>query len=144
MQYLWFRVRVIVLAHNFIRMMTTTIQNSDKAELEKQSLMMKEDFEKSKRKAASSSSKTFRLIENIWIISISLSLWFNLVTTPAIMIFPSLKDDLSYLLWLNETCWILDIAHKLLMRKVPGKDPYDVAVSYIKSTLILDLIATFP
>lgn len=107
-------------------------------------MMMKEDLEYSKMKAKSLSRKPFRVIEIMWITCISLSLWFNLLTTPAIMIFPSLKTDLSYLLWLNETFWILDIAHKALMIRVPGKDPYDVAVDYIKSTLILDLIATFP
>lgn len=88
--------------------------------------------------------RLFKLIEHAWYCGLSICLWFNLMTTPAIMIFPNLKTNLYYLLWLNEFFWILDIAHKLLMQKKPGKDPYDMAVSYIKSTFILDLIATFP
>jgi hypothetical protein len=74
----------------------------------------------------------------------SVCLWFTLLTTPAIMVFESLNDDLKYLLWLNESFWIVDIARKLVAQQKPGQDPFDAAIEYIKSTLILDIISTLP
>ena len=60
------------------------------------------------------------------------------------MIFPSLNEDLKFLLWMNEFYWICDGARKLFFQSKPGQDPYETALGYIKSTLILDVIATLP
>ena len=57
----------------------------------------------------------FSAVKSGWLIIMSVSLWFTLITTPAIMLFPDLKKDLFYSLWLNETFWSMDIARKLLM-----------------------------
>lgn len=72
-------------------------------------------------------------------------LWLTLVTTPAIMIFPEMNLELTKYLFINEFFWFLDIVRKLLFSSpVPGEDTYTSAVKYIKSTLILDLLALLP
>ena len=44
---------------------------------------------------------------------ISLCLWFNLYSTPAVVIFPELNDELINLLWFNEVIWLLEIIRKI-------------------------------
>ena len=41
-------------------------------------------------------------------------LWFNLLTTPFIILYPELEDiqNLYYMLWFNELVWVLDIIRK--------------------------------
>ena len=50
------------------------------------------------------------------------------------------------MLWANELVWTLDIFRKFLVKpkKSRATDTYEIAVAYIKSTLIIDLIATLP
>ena len=74
----------------------------------------------------------------------SVMLWFTLITTPAIITFPDLRTTLRIYLNFNEFFWALDIVRKLFLYRKPGQDVYTSAVKYIKSTLILDLIALMP
>ena len=50
------------------------------------------------------------------------------------------------ILWVNEFVWMLDIARKFFDKPKSSlaQDSYEVATNYIKSTLILDLIAILP
>lgn len=79
---------------------------------------------------------------------VSFFLWFNVFTTPAIMVFPILNEKIGNWLWLNELIWFLEIVRKLIFQNVQdddeGEDVYNLAVAYIKSTLILDVIAIAP
>ena len=80
----------------------------------------------------------------------SYNLWFNLVTTPFIILWPEIQDPdqktLYYLLWLNEFFWILDILRKFFdkPKKSRSRDIYENAVNYMKGTLIFDVISTLP
>lgn len=82
--------------------------------------------------------------EKVWLSVLCIFQWFNLATTPAIMTFPEMNEQLMNYLWFNEFCWFLDIIRKLLFQSVPGEDAYNSAVKYIKSTLILDVLAFLP
>jgi len=82
--------------------------------------------------------------EKVWFCVLCAFLWFNLVTTPAVMIFPEMTKSLMNFLYLNEFVWFLDIVRKLLFQNEAGEDTYTSAVKYIKSTLILDLISLMP
>ena len=54
--------------------------------------------------------------------------------------------DRFYMLWGNEMFYMLDVVRKFFVKPKKSKavDVYENAVNYIKSTLILDFIATFP
>ena len=91
------------------------------------------------------------MIKTIWHILGSLFLWFNLISSPFLILWPELNDEknhrnLYYLLWLNELYWVLDIVRKMFdpPSKSQMTDVYEVAINYIKSTLILDVTATLP
>ena len=85
-----------------------------------------------------------KIIDKIWLCVMSICLWFTLATTPVIMIFPDLGPPLLKYCYVNEIFWILDIFRKLLFAHEPGQDAYASAVRYIKSTLILDVLAALP
>ena len=85
-----------------------------------------------------------KVLEKVWLCIMSLSQWFTVISTPAIMTFPDLNQPLFFYLWLNELTWIIDIIRKLICTTRPGMDAYAVAVRYIKTTLIFDVLATLP
>lgn len=72
------------------------------------------------RKDKKTLDKFFSAVKSGWYVIMSASLWFTLASTPAIMVFPDLKKEVFYSLWLNETLWAMDIARKLLMAQKPG------------------------
>ena len=53
---------------------------------------------------------------------------------------------LWYALWFNELVWMLDIVRKFFdkPKRSRANDVYEVAVAYIKSTLILDALSSLP
>ena len=87
-------------------------------------------------------------IKIIWKSIAGVWLWFNLVTTPFILLWPELHENktLWYALWANELVWVLDMMRKLFDKpdKSKATDVYEIAVGYLKSVFILDLIASFP
>ena len=74
----------------------------------------------------------------------SLCFWFTLYTTPAIMIFPELNETLIKLLWVNEVMWLLEIIRKVMFNAAEGEDCMEAALRYMRSTMILDVVATLP
>ena len=87
----------------------------------------------------------------IWYSFISFWLWFNMITTPFIILWPELGSEelnknLYYVLWLNELVWLLDIVRKIFdkPKKSRATDLYENAMAYFKSTLILDVISLMP
>ena len=67
------------------------------------------------RKDKKTLDKFFSAVKSGWYVIMSVCLWFTLISTPAIELFPDLNKELFYILWLNETFWAMDIARKLLM-----------------------------
>lgn len=84
------------------------------------------------------------IIETPWFLILSVSLWVNLITTPLLMLWPHYNEDWLTLLWLNEAIWLLEIARRLLFSAKDDEDSYEVALNYIRSSLLLDVIATLP
>ena len=91
------------------------------------------------------------LITTCWKCILSISLWFNLVSTPLIILWPEISDNsesktMYYLLWLNELLFLLDMIRKFFdpPKGSRATDVYEIAVNYMKSTLILDASATVP
>ena len=82
----------------------------------------------------------------------SISLWFNLVSTPLLILWPDITEDsesktLYYLLWLNELFFLLDMIRKFFDPPKGSRaalDVYEIAINYIKGNLILDVVATLP
>lgn len=74
----------------------------------------------------------------------SFFLWFTLISTPAILNFADMKIALKEYLYFNELMWALDIIRKLFFPNVQGQDTYTSAVKYMKSTLIIDILALLP
>ena len=68
----------------------------------------------------------------MWFILISFFLWFNLITTPFIMLWPEIQENrkLYYAFWLNELIWLLDIIRKVFVKpkKSRAKDSYENAI----------------
>ena len=60
------------------------------------------------------------------------------------MIFPELNVTLITLLWVNEVAWVLEIIRKAQFNVTEGEDPMEAALRYMKSTMILDVVATLP
>lgn len=73
---------------------------------------------------------------------LSICLWYTLITTPAIVVFPELNQSLYIGLWLNESIWLIDIFRNLLFQK--GEDTYLSAIKYIKNRLAFDTLAILP
>ena len=88
------------------------------------------------------------IIKPAWHSFVSLWLWFNLITSPFLILWPELQDNKNfwYALWFNELVWLLDIIRKFFdkPKKSRAADSYEVAVEYIKSTLILDVLSSLP
>ena len=87
----------------------------------------------------------------LWYSVISFWLWFNMITTPFLILWPELSSEtenktMYYVLWLNELIWLLDILRKTFdkPKKSRASDLYENAMAYFKSTLILDVIALLP
>ena len=74
----------------------------------------------------------------------SLCFWFTVYTTPAIMIFPELNEILINLHWINEVVWVLEIIRKVHFNVPEGEEAMEAAMLYIKSSMILDIVATLP
>ena len=75
---------------------------------------------------------------------LSLCLWFNLYSTPMIMLFPDLNNQWIDLLWFNEAIWICEILRKFIFNAQGEEDPYDAFMRYVRSTMVIDLVATLP
>ena len=72
-------------------------------------------------------------------------LWLTFASTPVEMIFPGQNVITGGgLLSVGELFWFLDVIRKLLLNSLKGEDTYTSAVRYIKSTLILDILALIP
>ena len=83
-------------------------------------------------------------IEAAWFCVLSVSLWVNLGTTPVVMLWPDLSEDMKIWLWLNEAIWLLEIARRLIFSAEDHEDSYEVALNYIRSSFPFDVIATLP
>lgn len=83
-------------------------------------------------------------VELLWLNCLCLFLWFNLYSTPLIMIFPDLNQNILPSLALNEIAWVLEMFRRLFFNAEEGQDSYTVAIDYIKSDFVFEFLAAFP
>ena len=82
----------------------------------------------------------------VWKCFMSWVHWFNLISTPLVMLWPDLFPSPSISLWLNELFFFLDMVVKCFTKK-PGSlasDNYDLVVEYLTTNFIFDLISSVP
>lgn len=154
LSYLRFRIRVIASAALFIHCLSKHLQDSDQRKISKyhRKVYTESESEIGKEKTSTMSLNSADVLKTIWHIIMSVSLWFNLVSSPLIILWPEITDQqvegktLYYALWCNELCFLLDMIRKFFDPPKRGRqlDVYEVAIAYMKSTLILDVLATLP
>ena len=68
------------------------------------------------------------------------------MSSPFIILWPDLNKDLNILLWTNELIFALDILRKFIVKPKKSRetDTYEIAVAYLKSSFIFDVISTVP
>ena len=74
-----------------------------------------------------------------------------MVTTPLILLWPTLSlyeenKNLLLGLWMNEIVWLLEMIRKFFDKQENSRahDSWEVALEYIRTTFLPDLVATFP
>ena len=72
--------------------------------------------------------------------------WFDILTTPIIILWPQYVPKIANFIWVTDTVWILNICVSFVTINVnmESKEPIDVALNYAKSHFILDIVATLP
>ena len=144
-------MRVIASANMFIYATRKHIETKYQTKIEKRHFKVISIDNQETFKQSFDIALIFRPIKIIWMCNLSGWLWFNLITSPFIILWPSLSDEginknLWYLFWLNELFWAFDIIRKFFdpTKSNQHLDAYEVTVNYIKSTLIFDLVALLP
>ena len=153
LDYLRYRMRVVADAALFIYSLKKIVQSADLQRISEKHYKMHIDDEDSVSLAQNLTSDFNRMnySKTCWLVLLSVFLWFNLISAPLIILWPEITDQtesktLYYTLWLNETCFLLDMIRKFFDPPKGSRtnDSYEIAVNYIKSTLILDLLASLP
>lgn len=153
LNYLRFRMKVIASSVLFIYVLKKGLKIAEAKRMRKTNLkVIIDDHRQSRTTIATIAAKgnTTSRSMILWFCWMSVWLWFNLITAPFLILWPDIIDikTLFYLLWLNEFIWIIDIIRKFFVKPAKSthqkSDIYENAIAYIKSTLILDLISTFP
>lgn len=154
LSYLRFRMRCIVHATLFINYLNKHLHDSDYRRITKyhNKLITESEQEAKEQKAFQPSLNMTDVGRTTFLIIMSVSLWFNLVSSPLIILWPEITDQekegktFYYLLWLNELLFLLDIIRKFFDAPKRGRalDVYENAINYAKSTLILDVMSTLP
>ena len=87
----------------------------------------------------------------LWFCLISICLWFTLITSPLVLIWPDLSLEeknkgLWFLLWINEVFWTLEMILKFFDKRKShcADDSYEIAFAYLRSSFIFDFMATLP
>lgn len=145
-KYLWFRVRCVYNMMRFVIVLKTNLKNGEddrENETNLEMLMEDEEFEQVNKLCGFITWASFIFV---WRLLMSFVHWFNLISTPLLLLWPELFLSPSYSLWLNEFCFLLNMVTKCFTKKPKSAatDNYDIFVDYFKSNFILDLIATVP
>ena len=98
-------------------------------------------------------AKVVKVIKKLWRFNMTFWLWFNMLHIPFVMVWPDLSIEeehkgIWFSFWINEFVWLANIVVQCVQKEekrgVILSDQYDIAVNYIRSTLILDLLASLP
>lgn len=73
--------------------------------------------------------------------------WIDNISTPILLLWPDdYSEDLSFWIWLCDICWLINILVNFLEidPNYDTIDPLEIALRYLKSVFIIDVIATVP
>jgi len=129
LHYLRFRFRVIVNAALFVFLVRKHLVDVEKQKMARQHTRVyffDDSATVEERKGIAEKIKT------IWHINMSFWLWFNLLSSPLIILWPEISENkrVWYMLWMNELCWLLDIIRKFFdkPKRSRAQDFYEIAV----------------
>ena len=82
----------------------------------------------------------------VWVVFITLSLQVELMYIPLILVGKQTLQACDKLSWALDVIWMMNMLIKLqtIRPDNPSKNPFQVAISYIKSEFAIDLLATMP
>ena len=104
-------MRVIGNAVLFIHLLRRNIEKSDDLKMSARELSLSMD---SMFKVNTAKTSFEKKLWAIWTPFLSLWLWFNIYTTPAIMLYPELNQSLYNWLFVNEVAWLIEIIRMLV------------------------------
>jgi hypothetical protein len=85
-------------------------------------------------------------IYKIWLLFVSMALQFELFCVPLLFIWPEIKQNYGNMFWVCDAIWILNISTDFFTIRygIVSRDFLDIALDYIKTEFLFDVIATFP
>ena len=90
-------------------------------------------------------NKTLYRVQNT---QIQMMTWITVVLTPLSMVFTmmgsTLKDDIIWLVWVNDISWCIEILLSFLVASPNNRTFKDISKSYLKGFFIFDVLATIP
>ena len=114
-------MKVIILGARFCSLLRHEFEKTEKQKLEKMRLKLSVDDVDQPEVKTEIKQDVFNIVRTVWFSIFSLFLWFNLITSPLIMMWPDLNENAEaesksfyYALWLNEFVFILDIVRKFM------------------------------
>ena len=148
--YLWFRMKLICIISFYFTRLKRNVLKKEMAKFNKKGnkVMFEQVYDDDDHTCK---EKLIVSVKQFWYNFMSFWLWFNMVTTPFVLLWPDLSletEDYNMwlVLWINELCWFLDMIRKFFDKppRSLANDTYEVAVAYIKSDLIKDVLALLP
>lgn len=117
-KYLWYRVKVIASANIFIVVVQANIASDDLQRMKKFHLQVGYDDVSDLKMIHTKKVRPEQALLTLWYCIISCFIWFNLVSSPFLILWPELNEDqyLYKILWANELVWTLDIFRKFLVK----------------------------
>ena len=76
----------------------------------------------------------------------TLALLFELFCIPLALVWPEKREQYIVIMWVCDCIWILNIAADFITIRynIVSRDSIDIAIDYMKTEFVFDLIATFP
>ena len=90
------------------------------------------------------SSTFFEKLATGWLLIMTLSFYFTMYVTPALMLFPQKSEELFGSIVMVEFIWVLEMVRRLMFNAEAGQDPAEAAILYIRLEFFYDLFSTLP
>ena len=136
---------MICISNSFIDLLRTKVDIEDKGKLHNKLKRLHYDtIDDDDQKSVQTADSFGNKILWAWFFVQCMCLWFNLYSTPAIMLEPELNERLRTICIFNELVWALDIIRMLMFNAPDGEDSFAFAIDYIKGQFIFDILATLP
>ena len=81
----------------------------------------------------------------LWLCIMNCVFWFDMLSTPLLLVWPEFIFSLTIFVWICDTFWILHICINFITIKNNGsRDLLEIALYYMRRLFIIDLLATLP